>query len=84
MVWKPPLRNLEFDTAAFEDLAWWVERNRGRAIRVIRLLREMQRNPYFGLGKREPLKQDSIIGLPLPRLTTHFNGSSGWSGISRG
>ena len=58
MVWILPLRNLEFDAAAFEDLAWWVEQNRIQAIRVIRLLREIQRDPFSGLGKPEPLKHD--------------------------
>jgi hypothetical protein len=30
---------LEFDPAAFEDLAWWVEQDRAQALRVIRLIR---------------------------------------------
>lgn len=54
----PSLRSLEFDVAAFEDLAWWVERDRTQALRVIRLIREMQREPFTGLGKPEPLKHD--------------------------
>jgi len=52
------LRSLEFDVSAFEDLAWWVERDRTQALRVIRLIREIQREPFTGVGKPEPLKHE--------------------------
>jgi toxin YoeB len=47
---------LEFDTAAFEDLAWWVENDRDLALRIVRLIRDTQRDPFIGTGKPEPLK----------------------------
>lgn len=50
------LRNLEFDTAAFENLAWWIETDRKTARRIVRLIRETQRAPFAGTGKPEPLK----------------------------
>jgi len=49
---------LEFDSAAFEDLAWWVEHDRSQALRIIRLIREIHREPFTGLGKPEPLKRE--------------------------
>ena len=49
---------MEFDLAAFEDLAWWVEKDRSVALRIIRLIREIQKEPFTGLGKPEPLKHD--------------------------
>ena len=52
------MRSLEFDVAAFEDLAWWVERDRTQALRIIRLIREIQKEPFTGLGKPEPLRHD--------------------------
>ena len=52
------MRSLEFDVAAFEDLAWWVEQDRAQALRIIRLIREIQREPFAGIGKPEPLKHD--------------------------
>ena len=52
------MRSLEFDVSAFEDLAWWVERDRTQALRVIRLIREIQREPFTGVGKPEPLKHE--------------------------
>ena len=47
---------MEFDTAAFEDLAWWVENDRDLALRIVRLIRDTQRDPFIGTGKPEPLK----------------------------
>jgi len=47
---------LEFDRAAFEDLAWWVEHDRKVAARIMRLIQEVQRDPFQGVGKPEPLR----------------------------
>ena len=52
------MRSLEFDPAAFEDLAWWVQRDRSQALRIIKLIREIQRDPFTGVGKPEPLKAE--------------------------
>ena len=52
------MKSLEFDVAAFEDLAWWVEKDRTQALRIIRLIREIQREPFAGVGKPEPLTHD--------------------------
>ena len=56
--WTQPLRSLVFDAAAFEDLAWWVERDRSQALRLIRMIREVQRDPFAGIGKPEALKHE--------------------------
>ena len=53
-----PAKNLEFDPAAFEDLAWWVETDRKKALRIIKLLKEVQRTPFAGSGKPEALKHE--------------------------
>lgn len=52
------MRNLEFDANGFEDLAWWVEKDRKKALKIIKLIREIQKNPFEGTGKPEPLKHD--------------------------
>lgn len=51
-----PVLSLEFDPAAFEDLAWRVEKDRKKALRIIKLIREIQRDPFAGTGRAEPLK----------------------------
>ena len=53
-----PARSLEFDPAAFADLAWWVEKDRQKALRIINLIKDMQRDPFKGIGKPEPLKHE--------------------------
>jgi toxin YoeB len=50
------VRSLEFDSSAFEDLGWWIEQDRAQALRIVRLVREVQHEPFSGLGKPEPLK----------------------------
>lgn len=52
------LRSLDFDSAAFEDLAWWIEQDRTQALRIVRLIRDIQRDPFRGVGKPEALKND--------------------------
>jgi len=52
------VKSLEFDPAAFEDLAWWVEKDRKQALRIIKLIEAIQRDPFGGIGKPEPLKRD--------------------------
>ncbi len=49
---------MEFDPAGFEDLAWWIENNRSQALRIVRLIREINRAPFSGPGKPEPLKHE--------------------------
>ena len=53
-----PAKSLAFDPAGFEDLAWWIEKNRKKALRIIKLIKEVQRNPFTGTGKPEPLKHE--------------------------
>ena len=52
------MRNLEFDSSGFEDLAWWVEKDRKKALKIIKLIKEIQKNPFEGIGKPEPLKHN--------------------------
>ena len=47
----------------FEDLAWWIEKDRAQAIRIIKLIRDIQREPFTGIGKPEPLKHELSGGI---------------------
>jgi toxin YoeB len=51
-------KNLVFDPAGFEDLAWWMEMDHKKALRIIKLIKEVQRDPFSGTGKPEPLKHE--------------------------
>jgi toxin YoeB len=50
--------NLEFDANAFDDLRWWVEHDRRVAMRIMKLILEVQRDPHQGAGQPEPLKHE--------------------------
>ncbi len=49
---------MEFDPNAFEDLAWWVKNDRKKALKIIKLIEEIQRDPFQGSGKPEKLKHE--------------------------
>jgi len=49
---------LEFDLSAFEDLAWWIQQDRNKALRIVNLIKDVQRDPFKGIGKPEPLKHE--------------------------
>jgi len=49
---------LEFDISAFEDLAWWIQQDRSKALRIVNLIKDVQRDPFKGIGKPEPLRHE--------------------------
>ena len=57
-LWNQPVKNLEFDSDAFEDLAWWIDNDRKKALKIIKLIREIQRNPFEDTGQPKALKHD--------------------------
>src|SRR5262249_39563563 len=52
------VRSIHFDPDAWEDLLYWLGADRKMAARIARLIGEIQRDPYSGIGKPEPLKGD--------------------------
>lgn len=48
-----------FAKVAFEDLGHWIATDRKLALRIMRLLNDIERDPFTGLGKPEPLKGDT-------------------------
>lgn len=52
------MRDLEFDAHGFEDFAWWIAKDRKVALRIVKLIQDIQRDPFTGIGKPEPLKHD--------------------------
>jgi toxin YoeB len=62
------MKPVEFDTDALEDLAWWIPQDRKTALRIVKLIKEIQRTPFTGTGKPEPLKHD-LQGCWSRRIT---------------
>ena len=52
------MRHLEFEPDAFAEFAWWIKQNRKVALRIVKLLNDVQRDPFDGIGKPEPLKHN--------------------------
>jgi len=49
---------LEFRPQAFEDLQYWVKTQPKLAKRLLRLIEDTKRDPFKGIGKSEPLKNE--------------------------
>ena len=66
-------RSLEFDPAALDDLAWWVQQDRKKALRIIRLVQETSSDPFGGIGKPEPLKHElAAVGRSESMMSTDW------------
>ena len=49
-------REAVFQPEFIEDLKFWVKNDRKTALRVIKLVEDILRDPHAGIGKPEPLK----------------------------
>jgi toxin YoeB len=49
---------LEFKPQAFEDLEYWAQNQPKLVKRILRIIKETQRDPFKGIGKPEPLRGD--------------------------
>ncbi len=51
-------RQAVFEPEFLEDLEYWVQTDRKMALRLIKMVREILRDPFEGIGKPEPLKYE--------------------------
>ncbi len=49
-------RQAVFQPEFIEDLKYWVKNDRKAALRVFKLIEDILRDPFVGIGKPEPLK----------------------------
>ena len=59
---------LTFSDEAWEDYLYWQKQDRKMVERINKLLKEVQRDPFVGVGKPEPLKH-ALSGLWSRRIT---------------
>jgi toxin YoeB len=52
------VRIIHFDPDAWDDFLYWLGADRKIATRIVRLIGDIQRDPFTGIGKPEPLKGD--------------------------
>lgn len=50
------MRNINFDPDAWDDFLFWLASDRKMARRITRLLSEIQRDPFTGIGNQSPSK----------------------------
>jgi toxin YoeB len=49
-------REAVFQPEFIEDLKYWVKNDRKTTLRVLKLIEDILRDPFVGIGKPEPLK----------------------------
>jgi toxin YoeB len=59
---------LIFAEAAWEDYLYWHKQDRKMVERIHKLIQEIQREPFGGIGKPEPLKH-ALAGFWSRRIT---------------
>lgn len=57
-----------FADKGWEDLSYWVLHDRKIAKRILRLIDDIKRHPFEGIGKPEPLRHD-LSGFWSRRIT---------------
>jgi toxin YoeB len=59
---------LTFSDEAWEDYLYWQKQDRKMVERINKLIKEVQRDPFVGVGKPEPLKH-ALSGFWSRRIT---------------
>lgn len=62
------MRRVAFLPEAFTDFAAWATIDRKVYAKIVEIIRDIQRDPFGGIGKPEPLKHD-LAGLWSRRIT---------------
>ena len=57
-----------FADQGWADFTYWIEHDRKIAARIVRLIKEIEREPFTGVGKPEPLRHD-LAGFWSRRIT---------------
>ncbi len=52
------MRQVVFHNDAFEEFIEWSQQDKKLFKRIVRLIKEVQRHPFEGTGKPEPLKHE--------------------------
>lgn len=60
--------NFEFTEEAWKEFEHWIETDSANVIKIKELLKDIQRTPFHGIGKPEPLKYD-LKGFWSRRIT---------------
>ena len=62
------MKKIAFEASAFEDFTTWAAADKRIHAKIVELIRDIQRSPFTGLGKPEPLKHE-LRGYWSRRIT---------------
>ena len=52
------MKRIIFEAGAFEDFNSWATQDKKLYARIVKLIQDIQRSPFAGLGKPEPLRHE--------------------------
>ena len=52
------MKRILFDVSAFEDFNYWANQDKKLFNKIVELIRDIQRSPFSGIGKPEPLRHE--------------------------
>ncbi len=52
------MKRVVFESSAFDDFTDWSTKNKKVYSKIVRLIRDIRRSPFTGLGKPEPLRHE--------------------------
>ncbi len=61
------IRRIEWDIDAWDDYIYWQSQDKKILRRINNLIKDIRRNPFEGIGKVEPLKEN-LTGLWSRRI----------------
>ncbi len=62
------MRNILLHPDCFDGIEFWLRNDRRTLLRILELIKDIQRDPFNGKGKPEPLKHE-LTGLWARRIT---------------
>ncbi|MBE9066785.1 Txe/YoeB family addiction module toxin [Leptolyngbya cf. ectocarpi LEGE 11479] len=51
-------RKIVFESSAFKDFNQWINLDKKLYRKIVKLIKDIDRSPFIGLGKPEPLKHE--------------------------
>ena len=62
------MKKVAFEPEAFEQLGEWGKEDKKVFKKILELIKDIQREPFYGIGKPEPLKYEFDLPFTLEQL----------------
>lgn len=64
------IKNIQWDSDAWSEYLYWQSQDKKTLKRINALIKDIQRSPFDGIGKPEPLREN-LTGLWSRRIDEH-------------